>query len=68
MSSPINPDDIAIHFNFVSETVLQLVTLRKVFPNAQMSLMVPILIQVYHKINGSWEKISEYEPPHQFAN
>ncbi len=30
--------------------------------------MVPILIQVYQLNNGNWEKISEYEPPHQFAN
>lgn len=68
MSASINPDDIALHFNFVSESVLQLVTLRKVTPNSPISLMVPIWIQNFHKVNGSWVKISEYEPPHQFGN
>lgn len=63
MPSPINPDDIAIHYNFISESLLQLVVLKKVDPTANTTVMLPILIQVWRKTDGTWVKLSEYEPP-----
>ncbi len=61
--SALNPDDVAIHFNFVSENLLQLVVLKKVDPTAEVTPMVPILIEVWRKIHGSWVKMSEFVPP-----
>lgn len=64
MSTP-NPEDIAIHFNFINENLLQLVVLKKVDPTANITPMVPILIQVWRKIFGNWVKMSEFEPPQE---
>lgn len=65
MPSQIDPDDLVMHYNFVSETLLQLVVLKKVIPSATTTPLTPILIQVWQFTNGSWVKISEHEPPTQ---
>ncbi len=63
MSSSSPPDNFIIQQRIISDTKIQNILLKKSVSDPTVTIYVPVFVQNYEKVNGSWVQTSIVELP-----